>query len=143
MRAYTQQSRKPVEHSAVRYESIKELRSSLEYRWSHDSGHGTEPDSPQASCLSLSDECDETHQAHESPDTEESNEEKRSLLGNNSANRYFSRKLKTWSFTSNWAVRLMGLLYDVTDRLILILGFVLVATGIVTYGGHFVSSTSQ
>ena len=65
-------------------------------------------------------------------------EEKNDRLGNNVVDPFFARRFA--SLGSNRVVRAAGVLYDVVDRTILMLGFIALATGIVTYGGHFVSS---
>lgn len=102
-----------------------------EYRWSGDSGQGTIcPTTP-----------DEEH--FPKPEDEEDEEEiemptplARGLLRNRALDKFFASRVP--SLVSNRAVRVLRIVYNVVDRIILPFGFVAVATGIVTYSGVFV-----
>lgn len=103
-----------------------------EYRWSGDSGQGTIcPTTP-----------DEEH--FPKPDDEEEEEEDiematplaRGLLRNRALDKFFTSRVL--SPVSNRALRVLRIVYNVIDRIILPFGFLTVATGIVTYTGIFV-----
>ena len=125
--------------SSARYETLKEAHSPEEYRWSRDSGHGTEPNSPRSSCPASPAEVEHNapRDAHESQREEDEYEEKHGLLRKTVAAGYIKRSFE--AVCSSRAVRIAGVLYDIADRTVLFLGFIALATGIVTYGGHFVS----
>ena len=108
-------------------------------RSSRDSGYGMELSSPRST-------------GPPSPDTEsarsperggvlepvpedEDAEEKQGLLGDNRVDRFLSRKLRAAG--AHRVMRLVNFAYSVVDRTILLLGFVGLATGVVTYGGFF------
>ena len=114
----------------IRYDRFEESHSANEYRWSRDSGQGTEPSTPDA-------EPEDKNQPNPQRAQSEDDEEKLGLLSNSVMDRFFMRKVEP--FVSTRFLRMVSVPYNVTDRLILFLGFIAFATGIVTYGGHFVS----
>ena len=120
----------------VQYNRLKESDFVNEYRWSQDSGQGTEPGSPESHPTSPA-EPEHTAQRDSYQPEREDHEEKLGLLSNSAMDRYFMRKFK--SIASSRFFRIASVPYNVMDRLILFLGFVALATGLVTYGGHFVS----
>ncbi|KAH8701691.1 integral membrane protein [Talaromyces proteolyticus] len=99
-----------------------------EYRWSGDSGQGTScPTSP-----------DEEH----FPKSEEDEEEievptplARGWLRSVTLDRFFTSRIP--SLVSNRALRVLRIVYNVIDRIILPFGFIALTTGGVTYGGIF------
>ncbi|KAJ0420194.1 hypothetical protein BJY00DRAFT_284927 [Aspergillus carlsbadensis] len=110
-----------------------------EYRWSRDSGQGTErnsaslhsrPSSP--SCASPSDEYD----GFEKPE-EEALEPAQSqgFLHSAALDRFLASRVP--SLISGRALRYLNFVYNVVDRLILQFGFIAIATGAVAYGGIF------
>ena len=114
--------------------------SSHEYRWSRDSGQGTErntsslhsrPSSPYASPTDEYDEFDkpEDH-IHEKP-------ERRAWLHNTGMGRFLTSRLP--QMVSSRVLRVMNVIYKVIDRIIMPFGFAAIATGGVTYGGLMVS----
>jgi len=123
---------------AAQYQRVKDLRSAEQQRYSRDSGQGTEPNSPRTSSPA-SEQAYEEERLYASgahPDNEpEDAQEKHGLLGNNTANCFLTTKL-SWVAHSR-GMRCLELLYGFVDRTILILGFVAITTGGVTYGGLF------
>ncbi|PLB50190.1 hypothetical protein P170DRAFT_354717 [Aspergillus steynii IBT 23096] len=108
------------------------------YRWSRDSGQGTErnssslhsrPSSP--SCASPSDECD----TFDKPelDVDEKPAPARGWLRSTFVDRFLASRVP--GLVSGRALRILNGIYLVVDRLILQFGFVAIATGAVTYGG--------
>ncbi|KAL2865531.1 Ytp1 family protein [Aspergillus lucknowensis] len=110
-----------------------------EYRWSRDSGQGTErnsaslhsrPSSP--SCTSPPDEYD----GFEKPEEEGPVlSESRGFMRSTILDRFLASRVPR--LVSGRALRIMGFVYNVIDRLILQLGFIAITTGAVTYGGIF------
>ena len=104
--------------------------------FSGDSGYGVElTESPLSSPSSER----ETHQleggrTEPTPADADDEEEKDGLLGkHNKVDRYFARKLR--GVGTGRVMRLLGLACDVVDRTSLVLGFIVLATGGLTYGG--------
>ncbi|KUL85552.1 hypothetical protein ZTR_08028 [Talaromyces verruculosus] len=104
-----------------------------EYRWSGDSGQGTV--CPMAA--------EEEH--FPKPDNEEEEEDikmstplVRGLFRNRALDKFFASRMP--SLVSNRALRVVRIVYNVIDRVILPFGFITLATGIVTYSGIFKGS---
>lgn len=103
-----------------------------EYRWSGDSGQGTIcPMTPDEEHFPKPDDEEE-----EVEDIEMATPLARGLLRNRALDKFFTSRVP--SAVSNRAVRVLRIVYNVIDRIILPFGFVTVATGIVTYTGIFV-----
>ncbi|KAI9372074.1 hypothetical protein BJX61DRAFT_471212 [Aspergillus egyptiacus] len=109
-----------------------------EYRWSRDSGQGTErntaslhsrPSSP--SCASPSDEYDGFEKPEE--DLPEQDSESRGFMHSAVLDRFLANRVPR--MMSSRALRILNFVYNVIDRIILPFGFVAVVTGGVTYGG--------
>jgi hypothetical protein len=66
--------------------------------------------------------------------------EKETLLSDNALDKLFMKKLL--ALLSSRTLRILVVVYEIINRLILILGFMGLTTGVVTYGGIFVSHTS-
>ncbi|KAL8854047.1 MAG: hypothetical protein Q9221_001170 [Calogaya cf. arnoldii] len=99
------------------------------HRYSHDSGHGTE------SSTSSEEKDEETSQVgDQAPDHDTVYKESQRLLGSAKLFRLSSRVSHA---VPNPIWRLLSLYYDIVDILILIIGFVAILTGLVTYGGVF------
>ena len=112
------------------------------YRFSNDSGQGTEPNTESLRSQSISsrdgDEDElELPEMRRAPEEDSDDVEKRGWMHGSRLDKYLSRKIP--GFLSRKVLRSLELFYDVVDRLILILGFAALATGIITYGGLFVS----
>jgi hypothetical protein len=108
------------------------------YRFSNDSGQGTEPNTESLRSQSISshgeDELPEVRQVREEDDNDV---EKQGLMHGSRVDKYLSNRIP--GLLSSKVLRIFQFFYDVVDRLILILGFAALATGMITYGGLFVS----
>jgi len=111
------------------------------YRFSNDSGQGTErnTESLRSHSTSSDEEVDGNRVSNIDLgyDTEYNTVEKRGILRNNALDRFFMKKLPT--LLSSKTLHGLEMVYAVINRVILILGFMALTTGIVTYGGIFVS----
>ncbi|KAJ5630936.1 uncharacterized protein N7484_011036 [Penicillium longicatenatum] len=104
-----------------------------EYRWSGDSGQGTEPTS---SIHSPGSPCDspEDYDSFEKPEDPLPAElPARGWFHRSMAGRFLSSRLP--GMVSNRALRICNTVYNVIDRIILPFGFIAIATGAVAYGG--------
>ena len=114
-------------------------------RYSHDSGHGTEPESSNSQSCSPIGHPDEDpfrkiEQSHDDEMVVE-NMEDRSLLRGASAVTGFLIRLNLR--LSNRTLKAIDIISNLIDRVILLLGFLAITTGIVVYGGIFVSTHTQ
>ena len=110
------------------------------YRWSGDSGQGTERNSSEHSRdVSPTDPSRYTKpEAPEDDDDEDDNVSRRGgLLRNTFIDKYLSRRIP--GLFSQRLTKSLEAVYEIIDRTILILGFIAVTTGGVTYAGIFVS----
>ena len=133
----------PVSTAAMEeHQRIQNLRIEETYRFSSDSGQGTELNTESLRSQSISsrgeDELPEARQAGEEDDTDV---EKQGLMHGSRVDKYLSQRIP--GLLSRRVLRFLQFSYDVVDRLILILGFAALATGIITYGGLFVSSSKS
>jgi hypothetical protein len=145
--AYTRKERVayiPISSEAMaEHQRMEDLRFAETYRFSNDSGQGTEPNTESLRSQSISSTGTDDHQLldvrlqHEEQDQEV---EKQGLLNGGRLDDFLGKKLS--GLLPSQALRVFQFFYDVVDRLILILGFVALATGLVTYGGLFVSDYS-
>lgn len=122
-----------------RLQATQTSTSSERYRYSHDSGHGTEPSSSRSHSISSPSSCQDQPQMLNNPcdmnmtiDYDEKVTMPHSLLNNRILYRLSA-------LLPNRVAAIMSFTYDVIDRLILFLGFILVISGAATYGGVFVS----
>ncbi|MCJ1477044.1 hypothetical protein MMC13_005715 [Lambiella insularis] len=129
-------------NAIAQHQRVPDLSSATQYRYSRDSGQGTEPNSPRTSLpsflpsLQASDDSEASSHAHGQSDRlEEEALEKETLLKENVYGRSMSTKL-SWLNEIRGA-KCLHLLYETTDRIVLFLGFVVLLTGGVTYGGFF------
>ncbi|KAL4920279.1 hypothetical protein BDW62DRAFT_14691 [Aspergillus aurantiobrunneus] len=108
-----------------------------EYRWSRDSGQGTERNTASlhsrasSSCPSPSDD----YEGFEKPEEElpEQLPESRRFMPSRILDRFLANRVPR--IVSGRGLRVLSFLYNVIDRLILQFGFVAIASGAVTYGG--------
>ena len=120
------------------YQRMQNLRLGESYRFSNDSGQGTEPNTESLRSQSISSRGEYDHpQVRQEPDADDNDVEKQGLMHGSKVDKYLSKKLS--ELLSRKVLRFLQFFYDVVDRLILILGFAALATGIITYGGLFVS----
>ena len=112
------------------------------YRWSNDSGHFTasEPSRSQSvsSTGSHSEEEQRKLQEYEAAHrlAEQDFSEKRGLLQHPKVQHYAT--LIT-TVISRRTMRILNHLHNLVDRVILVLGFIAIVTGLAVYGGQFVS----
>ncbi|KAL2811078.1 hypothetical protein BJX63DRAFT_422569 [Aspergillus granulosus] len=110
-----------------------------EYRWSRDSGQGTERNSASLHSRSGSPSCaspSEEYDGFEKPEEEAVEpSQSRGFLHSTVLDRFLASRVP--NLVSGRALRYLNFIYNVIDRLILQYGFIAVATGAVTYGGIF------
>jgi hypothetical protein len=125
--------------SAAAMEQHQRMQSPGEmHRFSNDSGQGTEPNTESLRSQSISSRGeDELPQLRQAPDEDDNDVEKQGLMHGSRVDKYLSKRIP--GLLSSKVLRIFQFFYDVVDRLILILGFAALATGIITYGGLFVS----
>ncbi|KAL4750176.1 hypothetical protein BDW72DRAFT_120036 [Aspergillus terricola var. indicus] len=108
-----------------------------EYRWSRDSGQGTERNTASlhsrasSSCPSPSDEYDGFEKPEE--DIPDQSSESRGFMHTGVLDRFLANRVP--SLVSVRALRTFNFVYNVIDRLILPLGSIALVSGGVTYGG--------
>lgn len=110
------------------------------HRYSHDSGHGTEYDSRASNSLSEPhEEKDEETQDYSQQlrDKYAISAENRKWLGFAAADRALS---SAHQLVPNWLMKMMSVFYDAVDISILVIGFILILTGFITYAGIFKGS---
>lgn len=122
-----------------RHECSHSGRTLEQHRYSHDSGHGTEPESSRSHSISSLQGSE--GEPLKSEETEEPDSGAR-----------FYEKTKSSNFSTigcllsgingiipNRLLKIMNIFHEITDRVILLLGFVTIVSGMVIYGGVFVS----
>lgn len=131
-------------HATTQHNTSHGYSDYAQSRWSRDSGHGTERDS--ASLYgSRQNSLDSRYQKREQPETparDEEHEEEdgttsddRGLLGNNRVDRFISRN--AGRFTTPGLSKAIRFSQIVLEKFLLLLGFLAVTTGFVTFGGVF------
>lgn len=122
----------------IQYERIQNSPPVSPYRYSRDSGTGTEPPNtpPLSSPADDGFEMATERYRRQAMDLDDEHE-KYGLLWNNKIDQFLLQK--TRMVTAGPIIRIIGVLYEIMDRTILIMGFIALCSGIVTYGGHFVS----
>ncbi len=129
----------PISTEAIaEHQRMQSLRQGETYRFSNDSGQGTEPntESLRSNSFASADSIDNLPEGGPEQEDEEQ-EEKHGLMHGSAVDKYLARKIP--GLLSSHALKVSRFLYNTIDRLILILGSVAVTTGIITYGGFFVS----
>ena len=122
------------------YEKLSHYEDEGLYRYSQEDGQGTEPSSPRSSSQSTlheesfgladEDEGDLLKPEHEQQSLKESG--------------FYTHRARFWSYLMSWittrhVMRIIESTHFAIERTILILGFVSLTSGLVTYGGVFVS----
>lgn len=110
------------------------------YRYSNDSGHGTDANTASLrsqSISSIGEDENPLRQQQISDDEEDIMLEKEILTRRSRMNEYLEKKVPVL-FTTK-ALKVLRFTYNVIDRTILPLGFTALATGVITYSGIFVS----
>jgi len=120
-----------------RAQHINVQRHHERYRYSNDSGQGTEPNTESLRSQSISSlGSDHLPELREECEDEEEEGEKSGLMGGSKVDKFLASKVP--KLLSSKSIRTLQISYNTIDRLILILGFVALTSGIVTYGGFFV-----
>ncbi|MCJ1256359.1 hypothetical protein MMC24_004180 [Lignoscripta atroalba] len=123
----------------AQHQEIHSLRATNPDMFPNDSGHGTDAASTRShSPSSMQDFYEDETVVPESPrDLEQETQdlEKRGFLRNDTINRFFSHTITSTAIRR--AMKYVSKMYDMVDRVILILGFAALASGVVTYGGLF------
>ncbi len=121
-----------------RIHNLEDARPNL-YRFSNDSGQGTEPNTESLRSESISSQSSD----HQLPDArreheeEDDQEEKQGLMNGTKVDKFLSSKIPGMLLSR--VLKVLRFFYNAVDCIILILGFVALTTGGVTYGGFFVS----
>ena len=130
----------PISQAAMReHQRVNSLRFQDAHRFSYDSGHGTEPNTESLRSHSISSAGSEHVPLADVRDAipDEDEHEKVQMLRGSKLDRFLSAKLS--GTISSKLLRTIELLYDITDRYILLLAWSGYLTGWVTFGGFFVS----
>ncbi|OQE43413.1 hypothetical protein PENCOP_c003G07405 [Penicillium coprophilum] len=104
------------------------------HRWSRDSGQGTDSNSSIHSPGSSSCESPTEYDGFEKPDEVLAKiTSERSWIQRTSVGRFLLQTIP--GLIPSWVLRVLNLVYNIVDRVILPFGFVAIATGAVAYGG--------
>ncbi|KAL2072340.1 hypothetical protein VTL71DRAFT_11683 [Oculimacula yallundae] len=139
---YARKGRPNNEFTPVSLEAITEhqrrhpLRQVDSYRLSNDSGHGTEPNTESVRGSSSPSSGSMDHLPELEWEDEEDLEEKHGLMHGTAIDNYLAKKIP--ALVSSRLLPILGIFYNAVDRVVLILGFIAIASGIVTYGGFFI-----
>lgn len=120
------------------HQRIHSRRFSEAYRFSNDSGQGTEPNSESLRSSSVSSQDSDQLPDARQDNEEDEREEKTGLVSGNALDRFLARRVP--GFVSSRVLRVCRFLYNLVDRVIFLLGFLGLATGFITYGRFFVSA---
>ena len=134
-----------VTQDAMQQHQVNQRQRPDQYRYSHDSGHGTEPDSSNSQSCSPISQSDEDpfrkiEQSHDDEMDVESIEGRGLFRGGHAVTGFL---IRLTSRLSNRTLKVLNITSNLVDRAILLLGFLAITTGIVVYGGIFVSTHSQ
>lgn len=128
----------PVSTEAMaEHHRIQSLRHGESYRLSNDSGQGTERNTESLRSHSVSSTGEDSELPGARKNELDESEEKHGLLHGSKVDKFLMSKIP--GLLSSRVLRVFQLMYDIVDRSILLLGFAALLTGIVTYGGLFVS----
>lgn len=109
------------------------------YRFSNDSGQGTEPNTESLRSQSISSASSDQQPLPELRHDEEDEQfEKVEFANGSRLDRYLSKKIP--GLLSSRALQSLHFFHNAIDRIILIFGFVALTTGIITYGGFFMGA---
>nr|POE48787.1 putative membrane protein c3b8.06 [Quercus suber] len=124
------------------YDNLQAYSDMEQARWSRDSGQGTERNSAslfsgsrQNSQESMFQKPERAPASGEDEQDDGEEPEKDTLLGNNKVDRFVSRSVRR--FSSPRAVILIRFLQIVTEKFLLLLGFLGITSGFIVYGGLF------
>ena len=122
------------------YEKLSCYEDEGAYRVSQDSGQGTEPSSPRSSSQSTLREEPFGHADEDQRDALNPENDLQAQKGSG----FYAQRARFWSYLMSWTatrpvMRIVEASHFAIERTILVLGFVALASGFVTYGGIFVS----
>ncbi|KAL1964018.1 hypothetical protein VTN77DRAFT_7564 [Rasamsonia byssochlamydoides] len=109
-----------------------------EYRWSRDSGQGTERNTSSLQSRPSTPDGENERFTKPEEDAEESTPLAQGWLRNSVLDRFFASRIP--GLVSSRVLRILRVVYIIIDRIILPFGFIAVSTGGVTYGGIFKAS---
>lgn len=122
------------------HQRLHDTRREETYRFSSDSGQGTEPNTDSLRSHSIASTSTAQPASPIQPEQEEEYfVEKPKLILGGQVHQFLSCKIP--GLLSSKVLRIFQFFYDAVDRLILLLGWATFLTGWVTYGGFFVSCT--
>lgn len=107
------------------------------YRFSNDSGQGTEPNTESLRSQSMSSAGDRDQLPYLNKNEDEDYEEKQGLLHGTKLDGFLTSKIS--GLLSSRLLQVFRFLYNIIDRLVLVLAFLGLSTGVITYAGLFVS----
>lgn len=132
-------------HAMEEHRRIHSFGVGQDYRFSNDSGQGTERNTESLRSHSTSSEeeviANRISNMDLGDDADHDTAAKLGILKSNAMDKFFMQKLPL--MLSSKTLHALEMAYEVINRIILILGFVALTTGIVTYGGIFVSSVHE
>ncbi|KAF2201873.1 integral membrane protein [Delitschia confertaspora ATCC 74209] len=126
----------------AQYQRVQDMQLPNPSRWSVDSGQGTERNSASLFGHSRSPSTESENEqfigqtrkySQDDDDEFEDNPEKRGFLHNTAVDKFLSRNVAR--FYVGRTFKVLRALYVIIDRVILVLGFLAIATGTVVYGG--------
>ena len=122
------------------YEKLSHYEDEGSYRYSQDIGQGTEPSSPRSSSQSTLHEESLGHADEDDQDALNPKIEQRYRKGNG----FYVHRARFRSYMMSWittrhVMRIIESTHFAIERTVLVLGFVAFTSGLVTYGGVFVS----
>lgn len=124
------------EEAMAQHQQIHDVQTSNSY--SDDVGHNEDSDPPRTNSMSGTTDCEDDLARYppqmENNDSESDFTEKRGLLQNAAVDRVLSSAL---SSIPGKAIRAIDVAHNAVDRVILLLGFLAMTTGLVVYGGVF------
>ncbi|KAF4632663.1 hypothetical protein G7Y89_g5460 [Cudoniella acicularis] len=128
----------PISTAAIaEHQRLHNTRSEDPYRFSNDSGQGTEPNTESLRSHSISSTSSDQQPLPElQHEEDDEREEKSGIMHGGRLDRFLSRKIP--GLLSSRMLRIFQFFYNVIDRIVLIFGFVALTTGFVTYGGLFI-----
>ncbi|KAF2838507.1 integral membrane protein [Patellaria atrata CBS 101060] len=124
--------------AVAEYHRLPHTQEYDESRWSRDSGQGTERNSASFCSQSRSPSVESENQQFQDPvhqydEEDDQTDEKDGFLKDSRVDRFMKRNVSRIAFGRSLGV--LRFFYVAIERLILVLGFVALATGIVTYSG--------
>lgn len=132
----------PVSTQAMaQYEQLSGYAFQDSYRWSRDSGHGTEQDSPSMGSRTHSSDSvmqkPELPPSPEKDEHEDEDDEHNSFLHSSTVDRFVTRRMP--KLRSERLINAVNITHAILERFQLLLAFLAMTTGFITWGGIFKS----